>query len=226
MAEFLRTVVVIDYQNLHLTGHDFFRGGRAPRHTSLLDPLLFADELVAARNRAQLPGYPEAALGAVLVFRGHPSQEQDPANYARNLAHQAHWERDARVAVTLRPLKYEFERDGRGAIRRDASGRKLVRSKHEKGVDVLCALAMVREARRDEVDLVILASADSDLIPALDEAIELGAAKVETCCWFDPHEPWRSRQLRPERVKAVWNTRLGEEEFLRSRDLTDYSSFG
>jgi hypothetical protein len=72
---------------------------------------------------------------------------------------------------------------------------------------------------------VILASTDSDLIPALDEAIELGSAKVETCCWFDRREPWRSRQLRPERVKAIWNTNLGEQEFQRSRDLTDYSVY-
>jgi hypothetical protein len=227
MAEFLRTAIVIDYQNVHLTGHDFFLAGTGtPRHLSLLDPLLFAEELVAARNRAQFPGYALAVLEKVLVYRGHPSQEHDPANSARNLAHQAHWERDERVTVTVRPLRYEFERDAAGGLLRNSSGQKIIRSRREKGVDVLCALALVREVRRPETDLVILASADSDLIPALDEAIEIASAKVETFCWFDPQEPWKSRQLRPERVKAVWNTRLGEREFVRARDLTDYSSFG
>ena len=35
--------------------------------------------------------------------------------------------------------------------------------KREKGVDVLCALAAVREAQDPDTDLVILASSDSDL---------------------------------------------------------------
>ncbi|MGL5826751.1 MAG: hypothetical protein ACRCYU_18365 [Nocardioides sp.] len=33
----------------------------------------------------------------------------------------------------------------------------------------MCALALLRQARRPDVDLVILASLDSDLTPALDE---------------------------------------------------------
>lgn len=227
MAEFLRTALVVDYQNVHLTGHEVFPTSRHLRpHHSLIDPLLLGNEFIATRNRIQRPGHAWAELSKVLVYRGHPSQSHDPVNYARNQAQQAHWERDARVSVTLRALKYEYERDGRGGFILDDAGRKIVRSKREKGVDVLCALALVREARRPDIDLVVLASADSDLIPALDEAIELGAAKVETCSWYDSREPWRSRQLRPERVKAIWNTSLGEQEFIRSRDLTDYDSSG
>ncbi|HEY4420939.1 MAG TPA: hypothetical protein VGN22_15560 [Pseudonocardia sp.] len=62
-------------------------------------------------------------------------------------------------------------------------------SKSEKGIDVLCALAMVREARSPDVDLGILASHDSDLEPALDEAIALQYAKVETFSRSDPAQP-------------------------------------
>ena len=67
----------------------------------------------------------------------------------------------------------------------DADGNKIVTQKREKGVDVLCALATVREAQDAANDLVILASSDTDLAPAIDEVQRLGYAKIETFCWYD-----------------------------------------
>jgi len=88
--------------------------------------------------------------------------------------------RDPRVTVHHRPLKYTYERDSDGRPLRDGNGRKIATGKSEMGIDVLCALAVVREARRPDLDLVILASQDSDLEPALDEALNLRSAKIET----------------------------------------------
>lgn len=90
-------------------------------------------------------------------------------------------------------------------------------------MDVLCALAVVREALLPDVDLVILASQDSDLEPALDEALLLGTAKIETFSWFDYDQRHRSRQLRPGGGRTIWNTRLTETEFQKCWDPTDYS---
>ena len=187
MSKELRTSIVIDYQNLHLTGHNLFDSTRSlPRHETLVDPLLFARQLLLARNAAQLPGLPDATLRKVLVFRGQPSPEHDSKGYARNQAQKAHWERDKRVLVTLRPLKYEYQRDATGRLATDALGRKAVLgAPREKGVDVLCALATVREAQSAETDLVILVSSDTDLAPTLDEVVRLGTAKIETACWSD-----------------------------------------
>lgn len=56
-----------------------------------------------------------------------------------------------------------------------------------------CALALVRSARDPNIDLVVLASSDSDLVPALDEALAQGTAKVETVCWFDRQQPKSGR---------------------------------
>ncbi len=103
----------------------------------------------------------------------------------------------------------------------DDDGCRIVKGKREKGVDVLCALALVREALRPDTDVVILASHDSDLEPALDEVLSLQSAKVETFCWFDHIQPRRTRQLRPT-SRTVWNTRLGETEFRNCWDLTTY----
>ena len=219
----LRTTVVMDYQNIHLTGHGLFPCCRyRPLHECLIDPLLFAAQLLRTRNQAQRPGMPHASLSRVLVYRGQPSAEFDPKSYARSQAQKSHWERDPRVRVTLRPLKYDVDRDATGKPVLGPGGRATITGKREKGVDVLCAMAVVRETRRVDTDLVILASDDSDLEPALDEALELKTAKIETFSWFDSTQPWRRHQLRPAEGRRLWHTRLGEPEFLASRDGTDY----
>ncbi|MGF1661652.1 MAG: hypothetical protein ACFCVG_04150 [Kineosporiaceae bacterium] len=94
--------------------------------------------------------------------------------------------------------------------------------KREKGIDVLCALAVVREAQRQETDLVMLASTDSDLEPALDEALNLACAKIETCSWYEPDQRHRCKELRPALPRRIWNTRLHEADFHRCADPTDY----
>lgn len=220
----LQAVVVMDYQNVHLTAHELFAISKhLPRHESLVDPLHFGNQLIIARNRAQRAGMDHAVLSRVLVYRGQPSVEHDPKPYARNQAQKAHWERDQRVTVTHRPLKYRYEHDSEGRLLLGADGNKVVESKGEKGIDVLCALAVVREAQRADVDLVILASHDSDLEPALDEALALRSSKIETFSWYDPAQRHRIRQLRPGTGRSIWNTRLGESEFRNCWDLTNYA---
>lgn len=219
----LRATIVVDYQNVHLTGHGLFESTRLlPRHETLIDPLLFAGNLLRVRNQIQRPGMPAAVLRRVLVYRGQPSPEHDPRGYDRNQAQRAQWERDRRVEVTLRPLKYEYQRDESGQHATDSTGKRLVTGKRGKGVDVLCALAAVREAQDPATDLVVLASSDSDLAPALDEVRRLASAKIETFCWYD-EAARRGYQLHPsDRSRPLWNTRLYESAFRASWDLTNY----
>lgn len=224
MSGDLRASIIVDYQNVHLTGHGLFDSTRSfARHETLIDPLLFAHRLLRSRNARQSPGMAHAVLRRVLVFRGQPSPEHDPSGYARNLAQQSQWERDARVRVTLRPLKYEYERDATGRHVTDIHGHKITKGlPREKGVDVLCALAAVREAQDSATDLVILASSDSDLAPVLDEVRALACAKMETFCWYD-HETRCGYQLHPtDRTRRVWNTRMDEHDFRACWDPTTY----
>ena len=183
---------------------------------------MFARQLLDIRNGQQRPGHPTASLSRLLVFRGLPSDDHDPDGYARNQAQKSAWERDQRVLVTLRPLKYRYLRDASGAFA-NVNGRRIVDGPpEEKGVDVLCALAVVGESPRLDIDLVILASSDSDLAPALDEARRLGQAKIETCCWFD-RSTNRGYQLHPtDRTRPMWNTRLDEQAFRACWDPNDY----
>lgn len=207
---------------MHLTAHQLFDSTRyGPKHECLIDPLTFSVNLLGVRNDRQRPGYPPAEVNSVLVFRGLPAPAHDQPAYARSLAQQAHWERDPRVRVHLRPLRYRYRYDDRGNPMRDSDGNREVIGVQEKGIDVLCALALVREAASSENDLVILASHDTDLEPALDEAIRQGHAKVETCQWFRSDGKGHTKQLRPH-GRTIWNTRLGETEFRRSWDLNRY----
>lgn len=98
--------------------------------------------------------------------------------------------------VIYRPLKYPYLRDLEGARIKDKNGNNLVGKPEEKGIDVLCALAVVREAQNANIDLVILASQDTDLVPALNEAIAYRSAKIETCSWYSSGNR-SSREIRP-----------------------------
>jgi hypothetical protein len=217
----LRAAVIMDYQNVHLTSAGLFEPAK-PRHESLIHPLHYANGLIQTRNSNQRNGQPHALLAKVLVYRGLPSAEHDPKPYSRNLAQQVEWQRDPRVSVTLRPLKYRYQRTADGRKATDATGKALVVGRDEKGVDVLCALALVREARTPDVDLVILASQDTDLEPALDEALLLGLAKVETASWFDARSYRGSKEIRPSKPQRIWNTRLNAQCFAAAMDRKPY----
>src|SRR3954451_20491189 len=97
----LRASIVMDYQNVHLTGHELFgQPKHLEKHETLIGPLLYAQQLLRVRNDKQRPGYRHAVLGRVLVYRGQPTHEHDPLPYAYSQAAQAQWERDPRVMVT------------------------------------------------------------------------------------------------------------------------------
>ena len=205
----LTATVVVDYQNVHLTAAGLFRPHQA-KHHCLIQPLRYALEVIRMRNLKQRTGYPPATLDQVLVYRGLPSAEHSPSGYRRNLSQASEWRRDPRVLVTQRPLKYVY---------RHVSGQREVIDVREKGVDVLCALALVREARKADTDLVILASQDTDLEPAIEEVQSSAFAKCETASWFDRDQPGRSRELR---LPGIWNTRLDALSFQASLDRHQY----
>lgn len=213
----------MDYQNVHLMGHDAFPNTRVrPLHECLVDPLRFAEVLLRKRNANQRPGYPPAVLAAVLVFRGLPSATYDPRDYARSMAQKAHWERDQRVRVDLRPLRYDVARDPSGKLIRNAAGHYTVYGKGEKGIDVLCALATVRAASAQNVNMVLLASHDTDLEPVIEEVRRLGTAKIEAFRWDSPDVFVYQLGNGLPQGSRPWVTKLDEQDFRQTWDLTPY----
>lgn len=207
----VRMAVVIDYQNVHLTAAQLFLPGR-PIEESLIDPFRFAKQLAKARNK---DGQHEVEVSRVEVFRGIPIPDDDPDGYRRNLEQQSQWEygHHNAVSVTLRPLKYNWEW---------MEGNKIpIRSsRREKGIDVMCALALVRLARSGSYDVVTLASRDTDLAPALDEAHKLQAAKIEAAKWYDPSDRRTFGNIITE--ARLWTTSMNRDHFMGSLAPLNY----
>lgn len=215
----MKAVVVMDYQNVHMTGADGFEPSKQ-RHESLIHPYRYAQALIAERNSRQKTDEYVAELARVRVFRGLPSPDHDPTAYARNMAQKSQWERNFMIRVTQRPLKYDYQWGSDGKKLCDIYGNPLVAGKREKGIDVLCAITVVEEAAHHDCDLVILASQDSDLLPALELAQAKGQAKIETASWYVPNNHAASKELRLER--RLWNTRLNRGAFTQSLDPNQY----
>lgn len=201
--------VVIDYQNIHLTAHDKYAPKGLPKHETLVHPLHFAHQVLQARRvqrRDQGLDAADATLGSVIVYRGLPSNKHDPKPYQRSQAQKSEWTRDPCVKVSYRPLRYYW------------NGKSMQYEKTEKGVDVLLALDTVDSIRERVADIVILASHDTDLEPAIESGLKLSLGNgvlCETVGWAG------AKVLKPNGPKQ-WHTNLHGPAFVRSRDRKTY----
>lgn len=192
--------VVIDYQNIHLTAHGFFAPEGLPIHESLVEPCRFAERVVTLRAQRQADA-PSACLVSVRVFRGQPSNRHEPFTYGISQRQRSQWTRDSRVEVNYRSLKYPSDWP-------DTPSR-------EKGIDVLVGVTLLELALAGTYDVVILASHDSDLEPALEVAQQKGVSKIETAGWVGGRIP---------RVngRRLWHTALNEVDLVAVRDRRNY----
>ena len=195
--------VVIDYQNIHLTAYDLFAPPGTAVEDCLIDPARFAEQVVAVRARQQRDERQQKAeLASVRVFRGQPSNRHQPFVYGISQRQRSEWTRDRRVEVTYRPLRYPPSWPDKPA--------------QEKGIDVLVALTVVRLASIGDYDVVILASHDTDLEPALEMAVSDGHSKIETAGWRE------GRVLRLGGGRRLWHTALDVSAMVRTRDCRNY----
>jgi len=114
--------------------------------------------------------------------------------------HHNSWERDTRVKINARPLRYPRDWPNERA--------------QEKGVDVMLALGMVRCALDATCDRVIIASRDTDLLPA----IEMCEAERPGCTIIATWETGSA--LRPE--GGVDTLHMNRQAYNRSRDPHTY----
>lgn len=212
-AGMTRAAVIIDYQNLHYCGHDQFCPAGSPLHHCLIHPGALARRILDVRAAN---GRGHAELADVQVFRGLPDPEYDLAGYERNITQKRHWQTEPTVHVTHRLLQYRVLRQvysvgpGHGVPESEIQA-------HEKGIDVLAAMATVTAAARDDIDLVILASHDSDLDPAVIAVQDSRQAKIEAVQWFGGH----TSHGRLRGNGHLWSTRLSAQDFIACRDYAD-----
>lgn len=204
----LTVCVLIDYQNIHLTAHDLFGSIGAPVRESLVHPLAFAERVLDVRSqRQEILAQKLTRLMAVKAFRGTPSNQREPGLYSAAQRQRAVWSRDPRVEVTYRTLRYP----------RDWGEPWCNERPREKGIDVLIALDLVELARIGSYDIVILASHDTDMEPAIERALKERRTRIETAGWQG------ARRLKP-RGQNIWHTALDGLEFAKTRDRRDYWS--
>ena len=125
-----------------------------------------------ATVRALLPAFP--------VSPGMAAQ----AGSARQFAA---WKSQSLVTVRSRPLRYQPTAWSMG---RPAAWRA-----EEKGIDVMMALDIAIGARDDAYDVAVVVSADTDLAPAIEVALDAGK-RVETAMWWSPEHPHRRMKVR------------------------------
>jgi uncharacterized LabA/DUF88 family protein len=206
MGEFLenaRVGFVIDYQNMHLTAHNLFTPN-LKKQASLLHPLLLSQCVLTRRAHFFQQQVVQLKITQVRVFRGLPSNKQEPQRYAQNLSQKSEWSKDKRVTLEYLELKYRTKQG---------------LPPQEKGIDVLTALNFVEMAQSGDFDLVILMTHDTDLQPALKMANLVAGVQIETAGWAGLNK-LRANQ------KKLFHTYLTDVDFKNSLDRKDYSNKG
>lgn len=204
-ADVTRVAVFVDYQNFYKGArsafgwkhHHYTYGQVYPRHLAL--------RLVDRRRDAD----PKRQLQYVKVFRGEPLTDYDPKGQAACQRQVEYWNNQAAVEAFTRPLKYYPK--GMNA------GKRLYEPR-EKGIDVLLGLSMVMGAMRNEYDVAVLCSRDTDLVPAVEAVLDLGK-QCEVAAWNSKAS--NSRLWIPGR--SVWAHFLRERDYRIVCDPTDYT---
>ncbi|MFL6240063.1 MAG: NYN domain-containing protein [Actinomycetes bacterium] len=192
-------MVFIDWQNAYNRARDCFHDANDPSPCGQVDPLQLGQWLAHRR--------PNCELKQVRVYRGLPTNKMDPKGYGINRRQAAAWRKvePARVEIYLRPLQYLPGKEPR-----------------EKGIDVALAIDFVMMATRDEYDIGVLVSADTDLKPALDAVYDFkGAAKPWPMVmgWHGPYDQRRITGSGIRKVPCIW---LEQTPYETCRDHTDY----
>jgi NYN domain len=201
VAASLESVVVfIDYQNVFMAARQCFHQGPYGPADGQIDPLRLGQLIVDRRRRP-------STLKQVRVYRGLPDATKEPRAYAANERQTASWVQSPLINVFRRPLNYPRTWPSEKG--------------KEKGVDVALAVDFVRLAVRGTYDVGVLMSTDTDLVPALEAAMEIKTTGVhiEVAAWAAKQA---NRRLSID-GRLPWCHRLGESDYKSVRDDRDYN---
>jgi len=154
----------------------------------------------------QSKGDPPRELGGVHIYTGQPSNRRNPKGYAANRRQVAAWERSG-VRVVHRPLKYSGDPNEKP---------------REKGIDVSLAIDFITYALDGHYTVGIIASTDTDLVPALEFVMSRTPEEiqVEVTSWQYPYGS--SPHLSSPTGYIPWRA-ITQPEYLSIADRTDYN---
>lgn len=204
-----RMMVFIDYQNVYMRAREVF-GDATTKADFTFGQVLPRRLGVRVRQLAEEAGK-QRTLDGVRVYRGEPDAERNPIGQAACQRQVHFWSSQQGVEVFTRPLNYR-------AIRWDG-GRPVDWEVREKGIDVMLAVDLVMGAARDQYDVAVLLSADTDLLPAAEAVLDMGKW-VEFAAWR-PDTGYASHLRVPGR--STWCHHLRRHDFEMVSDRTDYT---
>lgn len=205
-----RVVVFLDYQNVYKGARSAFHDHWEAHWNGQIDPVRLAEHL------AQDSPY-DRTLSQVRIYRGQPVNDRDPKGYAASRRQHAAWATDPRVMLVTRPLRYP-----RGWPSRSAPGEKPA----EKGVDVALTMDFAVMAVRDEYDVGIMFSTDTDLKPALEFVAELTAnshtefPRAEVAAWSAAGQHNRRLAIKSRNLFCHW---IDRNIYKQVHDATNYA---
>ena len=201
--------VFIDYENTRFGAREVFGDPQRDPYTfGHVRPLRLGLLLKQLGEKVD----PARELTAVNVYRGRPGPKSGPQAQAGSARQFAAWKSQSLVTVRSRPLRYQPTAWSMG---RPAAWRA-----EEKGIDVMMALDIAIGARDDAYDVAVVVSADTDLAPAIEVALDAGK-RVETAMWWSPEHPHRRMKVPGRRL---WNHALDASRFAHVRDDTGYTA--
>ena len=206
-----RVVVFVDYQNVYKGARSAFHDHWEPHWRGQIDPLQLAEHLV---QDSPFDRY----LHQVRIYRGQPVNDRDPKGYAASRRQHARWQLSQTVHLVTRPLRYPT-----GWPDSAIPGERPT----EKGIDVALSIDFAVMAVRNEFDVGIMFSTDTDLKPALEFVHDLTAAsptgmpRAEVAAWSADAQYNRRLSIRGRRLYCHW---LSKEIYKSCQDEMDYTA--
>jgi uncharacterized LabA/DUF88 family protein len=157
-----RTIVFVDYQNMYRSAREAFDWEAKGGHYGNFRPYGLGRQMVRGGSRT---------LTQVRVYTGIHTPQHNAPQHGQMQRRMMAWVAEApdKIQVFPRPLRYGADRPPQ-----------------EKGVDVELAIDLVALALDDAFDVAVLASADSDLVPALQFVADRFAQKHLVTVAYEP----------------------------------------
>ncbi len=196
-----QVIVFVDAQNFYHRARAAFFSPFDPHTAGQFKPIELGN-LLCSRPPA---GFTRE-LKQVRMYTGRPESSKEPRTYGAHMKQCSAWEKGGALVIP-RTLRYPPDWPNTKA--------------EEKGIDVALAIDVVGLAIDGEYDVGIIASADSDLRPALEYVHRkfAGISRCEVTSW---HSSRMAGRLSIQAAK-VWCHWLDRSDYDTVADLTDYN---
>ncbi|MEX1208330.1 MAG: NYN domain-containing protein [Acidimicrobiia bacterium] len=200
-----RLALLVDWQNAYRSARATYFGSSAFHTKGQFSPTALGQR-IAERQVSRVP----RELTQVRIYRGAPNPRKDPKSAAAQQRQAAEWDLSDLVVVRSRALRYPGDWPDS--------------KPEEKGIDVHLAIDLVAGYLRDEFDVAVILSRDTDQIPALELACEIADEKgkplPEVATWTTEHGKGNRLRVPGREIRCHW---LLNDDYFTCQDDTDYN---